>query len=203
MTAKSRPIKGSSHKSPSVRKREITDAAALCFGHAGYYATSIDQVAKKAGLSKGSVYRAFASKEELLLAILEHFEEDIDKIMLESAQFELSPLSKIKLTMKKIGIYLKDNEHLLRVWNEFMYLDFSRGQYGKMMEKNRAMVTGLVVEGVNEGEIRDLPVNAVVDILMSFLLGLFELSVTFDDFELSERLEKSWGALSIMLLNDQ
>ncbi|WP_158502594.1 TetR/AcrR family transcriptional regulator [Vibrio coralliilyticus] len=104
--------------------------------HSGYQEIpDSDRVAKKAGLSKGSVYRAFASKEELLLAILEHFEEDVDKIMLESAQFELSPLSKIKLTMEKIGIYLKDNKHLLRVWNEFMYLDFSRGQYGKMMEK--------------------------------------------------------------------
>lgn len=36
------------------------------------------------------------------------------------------------------------------------------------------MVTRLVVEGGNEGEILALPVDAVVDILMSFLLGLFE-----------------------------
>jgi AcrR family transcriptional regulator len=52
------------------KSREKILAAALeLFGNKGYDATSIESIAKKAGISKGLIYNYFESKKSILLAI--------------------------------------------------------------------------------------------------------------------------------------
>lgn len=54
-------------------RQKLIDAAAVLFRERGFRATTLDQVAEQAGLTKGAVYSNFASKEELLLAACEKF----------------------------------------------------------------------------------------------------------------------------------
>lgn len=51
-------------------KKRIMDTALELFANAGYHTTSISQIAKKAGISKGLMYNYFESKEMLLREIL-------------------------------------------------------------------------------------------------------------------------------------
>jgi len=48
----------------------IMDTALLLFANRGYYSTTIDHIAKQAGISKGLLYNYFESKEALLKAII-------------------------------------------------------------------------------------------------------------------------------------
>src|SRR5215510_3256151 len=52
------------------RRRDILDAAASLFKREGFAATSIEQIAERAELSAGTVYNYFASKGDLLLALV-------------------------------------------------------------------------------------------------------------------------------------
>jgi AcrR family transcriptional regulator len=47
------------------------------FGRRGYEATTIRDIAKAAGMSTGTVYRMFESKDELLISIMMHFAEAV------------------------------------------------------------------------------------------------------------------------------
>jgi len=49
----------------------IVDAAYSLITEQGYAATSMRQIAKKAGLALGSIYNHFSSKEEVFIAIIE------------------------------------------------------------------------------------------------------------------------------------
>jgi AcrR family transcriptional regulator len=49
----------------------VLDAALQVFGERGIAASSVNDVAAAAGLTKGAVYSSFASKDELVLAIME------------------------------------------------------------------------------------------------------------------------------------
>lgn len=51
-------------------KQKILDAGLELFAEAGFHSTSISQIAKKAGISKGLMYNYFESKEELLREIV-------------------------------------------------------------------------------------------------------------------------------------
>ncbi|XVU21710.1 TetR/AcrR family transcriptional regulator [Actinoplanes sp. CA-054009] len=54
-----------------VTKARLMDAAETLFGERGIHRTSLDEVARHAGLTKGAIYANFASKNDLVAAILE------------------------------------------------------------------------------------------------------------------------------------
>src|SRR5690348_12990385 len=53
-----------------ARPAEILDAALACFAERGFAATRLDDVAKCAGITKGTLYLYFPNKEELLKAVV-------------------------------------------------------------------------------------------------------------------------------------
>ncbi len=52
------------------RERRILDAAAERIAHYGYDKTTVEEIARDAGISKGAIYLHFKSKEHLLSALL-------------------------------------------------------------------------------------------------------------------------------------
>jgi AcrR family transcriptional regulator len=66
-----------SRASPHVRRVEILGAARGCFSEAGYHRTRVDEIAERAGLSKGSVYWHFAGKREIFLALFDRQLEEL------------------------------------------------------------------------------------------------------------------------------
>ena len=58
-----------------IKKKLIADAARDLFFERGYETTSMDEVARHAGVSKATVYVHFESKEKLLLQLIQ---DDID-----------------------------------------------------------------------------------------------------------------------------
>ena len=52
------------HASPEVRRAQILDAAQTCLARSGYHLTTMDDVVRESGLSKGSLYWHFDSKED-------------------------------------------------------------------------------------------------------------------------------------------
>src|SRR6185437_6508592 len=62
---------------PRIRRRrkearpgEIATAALACFAERGFAATRLDDVAKRAGVTKGTLYLYFPNKEELFKAVV-------------------------------------------------------------------------------------------------------------------------------------
>ena len=55
------------------RPAEITEAAMATFSEKGYAATRVEDVARRAGVSKGLLYLYFKTKEELFKAVIRSF----------------------------------------------------------------------------------------------------------------------------------
>ncbi|MFC4063550.1 TetR/AcrR family transcriptional regulator [Actinoplanes subglobosus] len=62
------------------RRAEIVAAAARLFAGNGFHATSMADIISESGLSAGAVYRYFASKEDLILAVSEHALNAADEV---------------------------------------------------------------------------------------------------------------------------
>jgi AcrR family transcriptional regulator len=52
-------------------RKELLAAAEACFVSRGFHASSVEEVAERAGYTKGAVYSNFASKEDLFFAVYE------------------------------------------------------------------------------------------------------------------------------------
>ena len=60
-------------------RRQILDAALRLFSHRGYGATSVDDIAQAAGVSKGNIYHHFPDKETIFRALLDRYFEAMSK----------------------------------------------------------------------------------------------------------------------------
>lgn len=54
------------------KREEIIQSAILFFSEKGYYSTSVQEIAVDCGVSKGTLYNFFESKEELLIQVIDH-----------------------------------------------------------------------------------------------------------------------------------
>ncbi len=64
-----------------VSIKKILDASLELFAKTGYEATTMSQIAKKAGVSKGLIYNYFDGKVELLKALIDQLQEGEEKLM--------------------------------------------------------------------------------------------------------------------------
>src|SRR4051812_10096920 len=55
----------------AMTRKKLLEAAAAVFARRGFNGASLDDVAEEAGLTKGAVYSNFASKDDLIAALLE------------------------------------------------------------------------------------------------------------------------------------
>lgn len=55
------------------RKNHILNAARWCFLNFGYTKTSMEDIAKRADISRTLIYRMFKDKEDILLGVFEHW----------------------------------------------------------------------------------------------------------------------------------
>lgn len=74
-----------------IRREEVRKAAYRCFQKAGYHETTVDDICAAAGISKGSFYWNYASKQEVFIDILETWTREVMDELYE--QFEASVLS--------------------------------------------------------------------------------------------------------------
>lgn len=82
------PMSSRSRTRGELRREEIRKAAYRCFQKAGYHETTVDDICAAAGLSKGSFYWSYTSKQEVFIDILETWAREVMDELHE--QFEAS-----------------------------------------------------------------------------------------------------------------
>jgi AcrR family transcriptional regulator len=89
------------------KRTTILIAAMTLFSENGVHATSMQEVADKSNVSKGTIYTYFSSKEDLLLSIFNYFHDSIKTHISESNHIELPPKEKF---IKQIELFLQERK---------------------------------------------------------------------------------------------
>lgn len=66
---------------PAERSEEISAAALRVFAQRGLHQTTLDDVAKEAGVSKGTIYLYFKNKEDLFIAAAQQVVPTLDELV--------------------------------------------------------------------------------------------------------------------------
>jgi len=62
--------RGTRNKNFPERQAAVLQAAAECFAHRGFHATSIKEICAKADMSPGALYRYFKAKDDIVAALI-------------------------------------------------------------------------------------------------------------------------------------
>jgi AcrR family transcriptional regulator len=97
------------------RRQEILDAALRVFSEGGFSETTMDQVAARAGVSKGSLYLYFPSKQSLLEGLMEHFSLLPELPDIVHSLKRCAPPRGIPLLVTQLWTLLRERKELARV----------------------------------------------------------------------------------------
>ena len=81
-------------------KQKILENALLLFAEKGFKGTSINDIAKSAGISKGLAYNYFKSKYDLMISVLKLIEEEFSRLLI-ALNNENDPYKKLTLMIKE------------------------------------------------------------------------------------------------------
>lgn len=165
--------------------------AARAFARFGFKKTSIDEVARAAGVAKGTVYLACESKEDLFYQVLHR---EIRDWSAETAKLidPRIPADQLLAMMSEQGIAYLESRPLVRDLL-FGRLDESLPQFGDRLDALRRIGTSNVVEvlklGIEQKRFRqDLDVDTIASLLLDLQIAAYLFHDRGPDRE--ERLKK-------------
>lgn len=159
------------------KKDLIFDAMEQLMSTVPYKDISVNTIAKKAGIGKGSIYYYFKSKDEILYALIERsyrraIHEYFESIQSESDAMSLEKIKKLFQII--ITKEFKDNEKNLIVT---LHLNNDLLLHNKMkyiaIQEISPILTELFEQGIKEGSIKtDMPKESaeIIVAVLTFLL---------------------------------
>lgn len=110
------------------KKKALEQAAYQIFLQHGYKHTNIAEISKQAGISVGSFYKYYDSKEEIFVELYIRENESVRRKLLENINLDLEPLS----VMDQFFQYIEQNmlsNKILAEWNNPKISDRLRKYY--------------------------------------------------------------------------
>jgi len=166
------------HEAPARQRRkearpqELLDAALALFAEKGFAATRADEVAQRAGVSKGTLYLYYPSKEELFKAVIR---QNLTSLIAEGqevvAQFEgsTSELLDCLLTIwwQRVGSTSAAAIHKIIIAEVRNFPDLAQFYADEVIVPADRLFSSVLERGISRGEFRPVPLHEAVHALIA------------------------------------
>lgn len=153
----------------SPKREAILQAALELFAEYGYHGTAVPQVAERARVGAGTVYRYFDSKEALVNALFQKWKAEMGRALMQDFPVTLPVRGRFAEIWRRLALFF--HQHPVA----FMFLELHH--HGSYLDKHSVAVEeavmmplrGFVAEARRTGEIK--PIQA--EILGALVYGAF------------------------------
>jgi AcrR family transcriptional regulator len=158
-----------------ARPEEITAAALESFVERGYAATRLEDVAQRAGISKGTLYLYFANKEELFKAVVrEALVARLVEFQSQIGLFQGSSMDLLRLVFKnwwdRIGSTRISGIPKLILSEARNFPEIARFYVEEVVRPGRETLAAVIRRGIERGEFRDVDVDVTAHLLAAPML---------------------------------
>jgi AcrR family transcriptional regulator len=144
---------------PPQSRRELMATAIDCFAAYGYQGTSIDRIARAAGVTKGALYYHFRDKEQLLFEAVRDRVADFEHRVVAAVTPVKDPVEAVRKVAASCLFVATRNNHrrfLLTLMVEALDTNPAlAAEFREVMRRFRAFVAALVRIGQERGVFRD------------------------------------------------
>ena len=128
--------------SAGERREQLIDVARTLFAERGYDATSIEEIAASAQVSKPVVYEHFGGKEGLYAVIIDRELTLIYSTIVNALESDPSPSAVVEHAALALLTYIEDNTDGFRIISSEN--DRSRGTYSTLLADVAVQVSGIL-----------------------------------------------------------
>ena len=160
-----------------ARPQEILEAALAVFAEKGFAAARMDQIAARAGVSKGTIYLSFDSKEAVFRALVHEMLGTQLIRFADSARESSGPVAPVIADiLRMIGEFISTSNRVVLpkivIAEAGNFPDLARIYREEVIERGLALFAGLLQKGMASGEFRPLPIPHAVRLCIApILLG--------------------------------
>ena len=155
-----------------ARPQELLEAAIALFAEKGFAATRSDEVAARAGVSKGTLYLYYPSKEELFKAVVRN---SLSTLIAEgeelAAAFEGSTSDLMELLLmtwwERVGATDASSIHKIILSEVRNFPEIAQFYTDEVIVPADRLFSGVIQRGIDRGEFRKLPVHEAAHALMA------------------------------------
>ena len=187
-------------KGKNDKRETILHAAWALIRHYGYNKTTIDDIAKRAGVGKGTVYLYFASKTEIMLALTDLTNQRITKELERIASEDKPPEERLRACVLYRIMTLYDLVHRYRHSEDVFasILPEIVERLDRVVRRHGELLGQIVAEGCGSGLLASDNPAATGQLLSN----LFEfLTPPYYRFKSRKALEKFTGEILDLILN--
>lgn len=164
------------HQSEAERRSQILRAARAVFIDKGFIAARVEDVAKRAGLSKGAVYFYFSSKRDLFLALVQEEHENTYSFLDRAEEDHRAAAVKlVDLGQQYLDYFagLKSPPRFfLMMCEQGIRDDEIREEVQAVHQRFVDAATRILAQGMKEGTFREADPHGVAMILKAIIDGL-------------------------------
>lgn len=170
-----------------IKRKEIAKAAQELFTDYGYKAVSMDQIAQKANVAKGTLYLYFKDKEDLFLYLVDGFINEFDSYVVDIVNKKLSLVDEIHEVIYNLLMYRKNQEFLYKIVKEAN--EFKTNISCKVIERLDNTISNYLEQRLNNAVEKGLlkPCNTA---LLTFLVIKVYTALAFEWEEKHEPLNE-------------
>ena len=153
------------------RPQELLAAALALFVEKGFAATRAEEVAQRAGVSKGTLYLYYPSKEELLKAAIRHYlSSEIIEGAAEAQRFVGSAADSLRLVLAQWWTRVFDSPasgvFKLVITEVRNFPDIAEFYQREVVQPGEQIISNFLQRGIDSGEFRPINVPAAVHSLV-------------------------------------
>lgn len=159
------------------READIREAATRLFASNGFHATSTRKIAAAAGVSEGTVFHYFSTKNALLLAILDEFYEELTGSARDGTQEIMNTRERLLFLAKNhIHALINNQALMIRLIQVYLsvdinyYSDYKNTHIHELNYQYTRIFNAVIREGIERGDLNpDLELPAIRDLFFGGL----------------------------------
>lgn len=174
----------------SVHRAKIASVASSLFLESGISATSMDDIARKAGYSKATLYVYFQNKDEIVsVLVLDSMKKLCDYISSALRQ-QQSTRDKYDLICRELVRYQEEYPFYFKITLETINIDFDNRDYFpedketfQVGEEINEMIRSLLLSGIEKGDLRrDIEIAPTAFSCWGMMAGLIQFAENKKDY---------------------
>lgn len=182
------------------RKNQIIEAASVVFSRLGFHKARMDDIVEESGLSKGTLYWYFKSKDDIITAILDRmFTREIAQVR-KALDDDKSAKENLEIYTKFVVADLLRMQPLMPIFIEFFTLAMRKKSILKVLNSYYKSFLELIIPviqlGIERGELRPVAAEDIAIAIGAIFEGTILLWIYDpDSVALDKNIESSINLL--------
>jgi AcrR family transcriptional regulator len=186
------------------RRQQILEAALAVFAQKGFHAANVSDVAAQAGVSQGTIYWYFKSKDELLTAALFSLFEDFEQEAVAPLAQCATAVEKLRALGRSMVDFVASAQGILTLFLEYWASSAQRTEAGQswvnLLVTYKGAIVAVIEQGIEDGEFKSVDAESMAWALMAAYDGLAVYTMLMPDLDLGRTSEAFVEALLSGLL---